>query len=124
MVLCPACNHEVIPVARSRASVSKHCPLCDEPLTNLGCRTAVQFGPILMVVGFFLALLLGGCKLVEMIVEPAPEPIESPVRPISEERPSEYFGYQEGGFQYKPLDMTWGEDGPTKVRYLSVMVEE
>jgi hypothetical protein len=42
LVDCRHCHQSVIPVTHPHDTISRYCPLCSKPITNIGCRRAFQ----------------------------------------------------------------------------------
>lgn len=57
LVRCTKCNQQVIPVVNPFDTISKYCPLCNAPITNLVGRK-VFFVLALLFAAFVVAMLL------------------------------------------------------------------
>jgi hypothetical protein len=56
LVRCPGCNGEVIPIFSPNDTISRYCPICKQPITNLGARRAI----LVVVLGVFVAMAVAG----------------------------------------------------------------
>lgn len=63
MVKCSGCSNEILPITNPHDTISKFCPICQKPVTNIGCRYVflgigltvfiVILVVVMSVVGFF-----------------------------------------------------------------------
>lgn len=58
LVHCSTCNADVIPVRHMNDTVSRFCPFCERPLTNLTARKVLFVLVILFILGT-VAILFG-----------------------------------------------------------------
>jgi hypothetical protein len=62
LVRCPACRADVIPIRHHDDSISRFCPFCERPLTNLAARKVLLAVVVIAFLGalaFLLRRLLG-----------------------------------------------------------------
>ena len=57
LVRCQKCNADVIPKTNPHGTISKYCPLCSQPLTNMGARNIFLLLFIIIFVGVLIFLL-------------------------------------------------------------------
>lgn len=61
MIKCSGCKNEIFPITNPHDTISKYCPICQKPATNLGCRY-VFLGIVLTVFVVILIVVISGFR--------------------------------------------------------------
>lgn len=63
LVKCPHCGVDVLPEVNPHDTISKYCPLCKKPITQLGQRRCFLTLIIFIFIFVVLVVILGGVIL-------------------------------------------------------------